>query len=167
MRDWRTHMRSFSCHAVTTGITSSTVSSLKIALHASALSLSLWRMTGTCHKAHQQCSPTDAVFFARKQHSHTALEEGSRAQKPHVKPPGLLLRVNFWSTYHGQISLYSVRRQTSRPNLVSSSQNAAPFVGSAMDSSFLEWPQYYALNPLPDHNLKLQLLQHHSCWRKS
>lgn len=106
MRDWRTHMRSFSCHAVTTGITSSSVSSLKIALQASALSLSLWRITGTCHKAHQKCSPIDAVFFARKQHSHTAPEEGSRAQKPHVKPPSLLLRVNFGGTYHGQ-SLYT------------------------------------------------------------
>lgn len=39
------YMRSLSCHAVTTGMTSSV--SLKILLHASALSLSLWRMTGT------------------------------------------------------------------------------------------------------------------------
>ena len=45
----RTHMRSFSCHAVTTGMIPSSLSSLNTLLHASALSLSLCRITGTCH----------------------------------------------------------------------------------------------------------------------
>ena len=155
MRDGRTHMRSFSCHAVTTGITSSSVSSLKIALHASALSLSLWRITGTCHKAHQQCSPKDAVFFARKQDSHTAPKERSRAQKPHVKPPSRLLRVNFWGTYHGQ-SLYTRFAVKYLVQFGKFFPECSSVLRVGDGQWLLQLPHYYALDPPPDQNLKLQ-----------
>jgi hypothetical protein len=55
-------MRSFSSQAVTTGMTWSSVSVLKILLQALALSLSLCRITGTCRKCKFALKPYTILF---------------------------------------------------------------------------------------------------------
>jgi hypothetical protein len=57
-----TYMRSFSSQAVTTGMTWSSVSVLKILLQALALSLSLCRITGTCRKCKFAFKPYTILF---------------------------------------------------------------------------------------------------------